>query len=151
MTAEQARRLVLVRHGQAESGEDQPDHERRLTEQGERQAVATGRWLAARIGTPDLAWCSSAIRARRTWAAIERMLPAEMVLVQQELYRASTRDVVDEVARSTAATMVVVGHNPTIEGTLVALTGVRRGMRPSAAAVIDPDAGNLLDFWDPEG
>jgi phosphohistidine phosphatase len=151
MSAEQARRLVLVRHAQAESGEGRPDHERRLTEHGEQQAVATGQWLAARIGPPDLAWCSSAIRARRTWAAIERMLPAEMVLVQQELYRASTGEVVDEVARATATTMVVVGHNPTIEGALVALTGVRRGMRPSAAAVLDPDAGTLLDFWDPAG
>ncbi len=74
-----------------------------------------------------------------------------MVLVQQELYRASTGDVVDEVGRASAATMVVVGHNPAVEGALVALTGVRRGMRPSAAAVVDPVAGALLDFWDPEG
>lgn len=151
MSAEQPRRLVLVRHGAAEPGEGVPDHQRRLTEDGERQAVDTGRWLAERIGPPDLVWCSSAVRARRTWAAIERMLPARKLVVQQELYRATAGDVVDEVRRTTVGTMVVVGHNPTVEGALVALTGARRGMRPSAAAVVDPDTGTLLDFWDPDG
>ena len=79
------------------------------------------------------------------------MLPARKLVVQQELYRATAGDVVDEVRRTTVGTMVVVGHNPTVEGALVALTGARRGMRPSAAAVVDPDTGTLPDFWDPDG
>jgi phosphohistidine phosphatase SixA len=44
---------------------------------------------------------------------------------------------------------VVVGHNPTVEQVLAGLVGEGRGMRPGAVAVVDLDAGRLVEFWEP--
>jgi phosphohistidine phosphatase len=149
MTDVARRTLVLVRHAKAESGEEGSDHDRRLTSRGEKAAADAGRWLAGRVSTPDLVWCSSAVRARQTWEAMAPALTPGEISVDKALYLASARDVLDRVATGSIATTVVVGHNPTIEEVLAGLIGELRGMRPGAVAVIDLDGGELLDFWEP--
>jgi phosphohistidine phosphatase len=143
------RTLVLVRHAKAESGEEGSDHDRKLTNRGTRAATEAGRWLAGRVPEPDLVWCSSAARALETWEAMAPSLSAGEVSVDRDLYLASPRDVVDRVAGGSAPTIVVVGHNPTVEQVLAGLVGELRGMRPGAVAVVDLDGGTLLDFWEP--
>ncbi|MFJ9446322.1 SixA phosphatase family protein [Kitasatospora sp. NPDC101235] len=65
------RRLVLIRHAQAER-ETAVDKERRLDEQGREEASRAGRWLAGSGITPDLARVSGARRTRETWEAPRR-------------------------------------------------------------------------------
>ena len=61
-------RLILLRHGKAESvAESGGDFERGLTERGRRDAALIGRVLADAGITPDLALVSAARRARETW------------------------------------------------------------------------------------
>jgi phosphohistidine phosphatase SixA len=76
-------------------------------------------------------------------------LDAAEVSVDRDLYLASPRDVVDRVVAGSAATTVVVGHNPTVEQVLVAIVGELRGMRPGAVAVVDLEGKALVDFWEP--
>ena len=144
-----SRLVALVRHAKAESGEGRDDHARELTGRGRRAAAEAGRWLAAHLPEPDLVWCSSAVRARQTWDAVSTSVSAGVVATERELYLASATEVVDRVRRADAATMVVVGHNPTIEEALTALTGERRDLAPGAVAVVDLDQGALVELWEP--
>lgn len=112
----QPRQLVLVRHAQAENA-GPSDQERELTPAGHVAAAAAGRWLAEEGIRADLALVSAAARTRQTWddlagAAGWRVEPQD----EPGLYTAGpdaaldlVRAVPDEVA-----TVVVVGHNPTI-------------------------------------
>ncbi len=149
------RRVVLVRHAKAESGDESDDHDRRLTSRGEREAAATGRWVAGRVPAVDHAWVSSARRARQTWAAVAAALPEPAeVVVDRALYLASGRDVLERLATYASGVVVVVGHNPTMEQVLVALTDDLHGMRPGSAAVVDladgtSPHGRLVEIWSP--
>lgn len=149
MTDVPNRTLVLVRHAKAESGAQGGDHERVLTTRGVAAASEAGRWLAAVVPAPDAVWCSSATRAVQTWAAIAPSLQAPEPTVDDDLYRAGPREVLEHVEGIAAARTVVVGHNPTLEAVLAAVTGAPRGMRPGAVAVIDLAAGSLVEFWEP--
>jgi phosphohistidine phosphatase len=147
------RLLVIVRHAKAESGEEGSDHDRRLTSRGEQEAAATGRWLAGKLDSVDLAWVSSATRAAQTWAALRASLPAVAHEdVSRDLYQAGPREVVEHVTDNEAAVQVVVGHNPTMEQALMALTGDLHGLRPGAAAIVEltGDHGRLVELHTPE-
>lgn len=150
------RRLVLVRHAKAESGEEGSDHDRRLTSRGEREAVETGRWLAGKLHSVDHVWVSSARRAQQTWAGIAPQLPDPgEVVVDRALYHAGGREVLEHVAGRDDSVSVVVGHNPTMEQVVMALTGDLHGLRPAAAAVVELEAGQswrgtLAELWTPK-
>lgn len=146
------RLIVLVRHAKAESGEEGSDHERRLTSRGQQDAAAAGRWLAGRVVRVDHVWVSSATRAVQTWEAMRPPLPdpAE-VTVGRDLYLAGGREVVDHVRANELPVQVVVGHNPTLEQVLGALTGDLRGLRPSAVALVElsDGGGRLVELHQP--
>jgi phosphohistidine phosphatase len=136
------RRLVLVRHAKAESGEEGADHDRRLTSRGERDADATARWLGQQLSSVDHVWVSSARRAQQTWAALERSLPVPgEVVVDRALYLAGGRDVLEHLAAEERAVSLLVGHNPTMEQVVMALTGDLHGLKPGAAAVVEFEPG----------
>lgn len=151
MTAAPSPRLVvLVRHAKAESGEDRADHDRRLTGRGERDAGRAGTWLAGVLPRVAEVWCSSATRAVQTWAAMQPSVDAPAPDVRRDLYLTGTAELVDRVTgRTSPGALVVVGHNPTMEGVQARLTGQLRGMRPGAVAVIDLDRGAVVESWSP--
>lgn len=123
------RLLLLVRHAAAEQTVGVEDHARRLTERGHRDGAELGRWLADEGIVGDLVLCSSATRARQTWAAAaEAGAHAHQVQLRDELYHGGTRGVLECVHAEAedAQTVVVVGHAPTL---------------PSLAAVLSDGAG----------
>lgn len=143
------RLVVLARHAAAASGGDGADHDRPLTGSGLRVAGAAGRWIATYVPTPDLLWCSSARRAVQTWEAMSASLRPLEVRVERELYLASPAEVVARLTDCAPASVVVVGHNPTMEQALAGLCGRHRGFTAGAAAVVDTEAGSLVELWDP--
>jgi phosphohistidine phosphatase len=149
VTSSTGRLVVLIRHAKAESGEGGADHDRELTSQGRDVAAAAGRWLATHVPTPERVWCSSAIRAQQTWSAVAESVSAGEVEVDRGLYQAGPREVVERVRATEAPTLVVVGHNPTLEQVLADLSGEQVGLRAGAVAVVDLDTGRLVDRWDP--
>lgn len=119
------RRLIVFRHAKADRGA-MPDHERPLTGRGRRDALAAGRWLADGGFRPDLTVCSSAARARETWAlaAVELGEPVP-TSYERALYEAEVDDLV-RIVRDTAdevRTLLLVGHNPGFQDLVLDLAG----------------------------
>ncbi|WP_105972068.1 SixA phosphatase family protein [Streptomyces geranii] len=142
------RRLVVLRHAKSAWPPGVEDHDRPLGPRGLRDAPAAGRALAEADRLPDLALCSTAERARRTWelAAAEWDTPPP-VRHDPRLYGADVPEllaVVREVP-STVETLLLVGHNPGLEELVLELAGdgtddaldvVREKFPTSAIAVL---------------
>ena len=121
------RRLVLLRHAKSAWPIGVPDHDRPLTGRGRRDAQAAGQWFKGEGPRPDLALCSTAVRARHTWEIICRSLPPVDTRHVPELYGADADDLVDLVATTPddVRVLVVVGHEPTASITALRLAGQR--------------------------
>jgi phosphohistidine phosphatase len=125
------RRLVLVRHAKSAQPVGVPDHERPLSGRGRRDAQAAGRWMAAEGPRPDLALCSTAVRARQTWELVAHLLEPVPTRYSPELYGADADELLDLVAAvpPSVRVLVVVGHEPTASVTALRLAGRRSDRR----------------------
>ncbi|MEU6258141.1 histidine phosphatase family protein [Streptomyces sp. NPDC047043] len=112
------RRLVVLRHAKSDWPAGVPDHKRPLAARGRRDAPAAGRALAEIDCLPDLALCSTAVRARQTWdLASGQWGTPPPVRHDPRLYAAEVSDlltVVHEVPTE-VETLLLVGHNPGLE------------------------------------
>ncbi len=148
MTQTGTKRLIVMRHAKTENAAAD-DHARRLTQRGERDAVAAGTWLTRQHAVPEVVLVSSATRARATVDRLMDGLDAKPdVQVLDELYGATAHDVVELCGRIPARVKcaAVVGHNPTMAMVAQLLLGDdgRLTHFPTAAiAVIEVSAG-----WD---
>ncbi|MFI9831307.1 SixA phosphatase family protein [Streptomyces sp. NPDC051913] len=120
------RRLVVLRHAKSAWPEGVPDHRRPLAPRGRRDAPAAGRALAEADCLPDLALCSTAVRARQTWelAAAQWGTPPP-VRHDARLYGADVPELL-EVVREVSAeveTLLLIGHNPGLEDLVLQLAG----------------------------
>ncbi|MGW5662294.1 SixA phosphatase family protein [Streptomyces sp. NPDC003758] len=120
------RRLVVLRHAKSAWPEGVPDHERPLAARGLRDAPAAGRALAEADWLPDLALCSTAVRARQTWelASAQWGTPPP-VRLQRRLYAADVPDLLDAVREVPAVvrTLLLIGHNPGLAELVLELAG----------------------------
>lgn len=142
------RRLVVLRHAKSAWPEGVADHERPLAPRGRRDAPAAGRALAEADCLPDLALCSTALRARNTWelASAQWGTPPP-VRFDPRLYAADVPDlmgVLHEVSPE-VETLLLVGHNPGLAELVLDLAGdsldngldvVRTKFPTSAVAVL---------------
>jgi phosphohistidine phosphatase len=129
------RRLIVFRHAKADRGA-MADHERPLTGRGRRDALAAGRWLADNGFRPDLTVCSTAARARETWAlaAVELGEPIP-TSYERGVYEADLDDLI-RIVRDTPAevrTLLLVGHNPGFQDLVLCLAGDAEGGALAAA------------------
>lgn len=120
------RRLVVLRHAKSAWPHGVPDHDRPLAPRGLRDAPAAGRALAEAGVRPDLALCSTAVRARRTWelACAEWDAPPP-VRFDPRLYGADVPELLDVVRETPdgVGALLLVGHNPGLEELVLALAG----------------------------
>jgi len=118
-------RLLLLRHAKAERAGKATarDFDRVLSERGERDAEEMGGVIAERGGAVDLVLCSSSARTRQTWEGVRPALKngAEPRFLR-ELYDGQARyaDILREEGGN-AGTVLVIGHNPSIQDTAVLL------------------------------
>jgi phosphohistidine phosphatase len=124
------KRLLLLRHAKSSWSDPKlEDHERPLSRRG----VADAGRLAKSIADTeelriDFVLCSSAVRARQTWAHLEPLLrPSLGVEVTRDLYLPSSQALLARLSQlpKDAETVLVIGHNPALEGFALAL--VREG------------------------
>ncbi|MGW2719898.1 SixA phosphatase family protein [Streptomyces sp. NPDC001492] len=120
------RRLVVLRHAKSAWPAGVPDHARPLAPRGLRDAPAAGRALAEADCLPDLALCSTAVRARQTWelASAQWGTPPP-VRSDPRLYAADVSDLLTAVHEVSAEieTLLLVGHNPGLEELVLELAG----------------------------
>jgi phosphohistidine phosphatase len=120
------RRLVVLRHAKSARPEGVADHARPLAPRGLRDAPAAGRALAEADCLPDLALCSTAVRARRTWelASAEWGTPPP-VRYDRRLYGAGAPELLEAVRETPphVETLLLVGHNPGLGELVLELAG----------------------------
>jgi phosphohistidine phosphatase len=120
------RRLVVLRHAKSAWPEGVPDHERPLGPRGLRDAPAAGRALAEADCLPDLALCSTAVRARQTWElASAQWGTPPAVRYEPRLYGAGVPTLLDVVRETPGEvrTLLLVGHNPGLEELVLDVAG----------------------------
>lgn len=118
--------LILMRHGKAvREWEAETDHDRRLTERGQNDSVATAKTLHEMCGTAGLVLVSTAARTQGTWAAMSNVWPAYKMVLDEELYLASAETLRDLIGGYTAMAedgpLVIIGHNPGLHDLAVSL------------------------------
>ena len=121
------RTLYLLRHAKSSWDDPRlPDHERPLSERGQRAAGQIALHLERNAIRPALVLCSSARRTRETLAAIRVALGENAdVVVEDELYGADAGQLVVRLRRCPpeAPSVMVIAHNPGLEDVAQHLAG----------------------------
>src|SRR5574337_352837 len=128
------RTLVLLRHAKSAYPTGVADHDRPLTPRGMREAGLAGDWLRSNLPGIDAVLCSTATRARQT---LVRTGIDVRVRYVDRLYEATPGAVLDEINTITddVATLLLVGHEPTMSQVALGLAGIR-GTDPRTEARI---------------
>jgi phosphohistidine phosphatase len=170
------RQLVVLRHAKADWPAGVADHDRPLGRRGVRDSAAAGRWLVEHGDTPELVWCSTALRTRQTWEHLAAELGAELdtscqVNFEDLVYDADVAALLGVLRQTPKKTgrVLLVGHNPGVQDLVLALadraSGDARALAEtkfptSGLAVLDVDAdwgdlghghANLAVFVVPRG
>ncbi|MBV9320997.1 MAG: histidine phosphatase family protein [Mycobacterium sp.] len=164
----QHRTLALLRHAKSAYPAGVADHDRPLAPRGVREAGLAGDWLRVNLPAIGLVLCSTATRARQTLGRTGVDAPVRYI---ERLYGAGPATVIDEInaVGDEISALLVVGHEPTMTDTVLALAGAD-GTNTAAAerlsakfptsgiAVLDvpcrwqqlkPEGAALIDFHVP--
>ena len=106
--------------------------------------------MAADGLVPDLVLCSPARRAMDTWSLVSEQLPGfPEVRVLEDLYHTSPGTLLSLIREldDSASSVLLVGHNPTLEELAVSLSGegVEEGL-PEIASKYPTGALAVIDF-----
>jgi phosphohistidine phosphatase len=115
--------LLLIRHAKAEQ-DGATDAARELSGRGNRDALAAGEWLTKQGFVPDHVVISDALRAAQTWEAIATaMNRAPTVVTERRIYDNTVESLLAVAAEAPddAATVALVGHNPSMHGLAMTL------------------------------
>jgi phosphohistidine phosphatase len=140
-------RLLLFRHAKAENTtKGGTDHDRVLTKSGRKDSAAMGEALAEH-GPVDLVLCSDAARAKETWQAAAPALGGPEVRFLRAVYEADDYLPILREEGGDAATVLLVGHNPAMHSTAVALAADLQSRNGQILASRFPKAAlAVLDF-----
>jgi phosphohistidine phosphatase len=147
--------LYLLRHAKSswdEKGLD--DIERELAGRGRKAAAKIGAYMLEHEMLPDVVLCSPATRASQTCTIVAQALGIEdRVRVEPSLYPGSAEAIVDALRalREDTESVLVVGHNPSMEDAATGLGGEGKKKALKRVAKKDPTAGlaviAFLDVW----
>jgi phosphohistidine phosphatase len=142
--------LYLLRHAKSDWDDPElPDQDRPLAARGVRASRDMAKRLKKAGVTPSLVLCSPALRARQTLDLIAPALGQKVAIKYDDgLYGASAADVIKRLGAvaDSVPSVMVVGHNPTIQELTLELTGpgedtggVRQKFPTAALAVLEID------------
>lgn len=109
------RQLILMRHAKTERSNPGGDHARLLTDRGQADARLIAGWLRDKGLAPAMVLVSDAARTRQTVAGLASALaPGAETVFSNKLYLAAPETILHEIwsAPDSAATLLVIGHNP---------------------------------------
>jgi phosphohistidine phosphatase len=121
-------RLLLLRHAKSSWEEqDRGDRDRQLSDRGKEAATMIGAYMRKMRLIPDLVLCSPATRAVDTWELVlDQVRSAPEVLSDEAVYDFGDGSRLLDSLRSKggkAKTVLIVGHNPSIERLAQSLIG----------------------------
>lgn len=135
------KKLYILRH--AKSSWDNPilaDFERPLNERGVKTADFMGKLISKNDFLPDLILCSPATRARETANIIKKTANLQAdIKFEENIYEASPQmllKIISEINEN-FQTVMLVGHNPGLEGLIKTLTGETQSMPTAGLAIIE--------------
>ena len=124
--------IYLLRHGDAEEGNGD-DAARQLTAEGERQAEAAGRALAAMGAEIDA--CLASPKAR---AADTARLACQTLSLEPETANELRGGPFDSLSLAAGrGDVLLVGHEPDFSNEVARLTGARVKLRKGGLAIVD--------------
>jgi phosphohistidine phosphatase len=138
------RRIVLMRHGHAQEGQD--DYERRLSEAGREAARRAGAALVKSGQVPDHVLTSTAPRALHTAELVaEACAYVGSIQGERALYLANELQLLAALQRLPAGVrhVLLVAHNPGLSVLAHQLLQHSRELRPAESASAEFD----LDDW----
>ncbi|GAK70829.1 hypothetical protein RRU01S_14_00500 [Agrobacterium rubi TR3 = NBRC 13261] len=119
-------RVYLLRHANAAwANPGEHDFDRQLDNKGYAEAELIGERMATRGFVPDVVLSSTAVRCRETAQAVRRAFnDAFEITYVDEMYNAQVETYLALISgHSSAQSVMLVGHNPTIEAVAEALLG----------------------------
>jgi phosphohistidine phosphatase len=145
-------RLILLRHGEAEAqSASGRDLDRALTAAGITAVARTAKALALAMAIPDIALVSTAKRTRQTWAEAKAQFSLSDELFKTEIYNAGPPTLLALARDSQADTVMIVGHNPSLQGLALDLLS-RQGAAASLVARVEarfpPATAAVFSFHD---
>ena len=140
--------LLLLRHAKSSHDDsNHRDHERPLNDRGFKEAQKTGQFMKDEKLIPDLIITSSAIRTVQTAEIVKKTCHYKNErIVTDKLYEASVRDYLQitvDFSKKNYNSVMLVGHNPTIEQTLSLLIGQSKTMKTADLAQLELS----IDSW----
>jgi phosphohistidine phosphatase len=122
--------LLILRHAKSAWDTGAPtDFERPLAKRGQKAAPQVGRYLSEQGWVPDFVVCSPARRAKQTAlaACAEMKIGPDSIHFDERIYGGWTMALVAVLRESppTARRVMIVGHNPGLEGLLQHLSDQR--------------------------
>lgn len=121
--------LHLLRHAKSSWGSAaRDDHDRPLSARGQRAAAAMAVYLRQAGVAPDLVLCSTARRTQETLALVREGLPEGIAIeTARDLYEVGADRILARLRETDPSVdvLLVVGHNPGMEGLAVWLAGAK--------------------------
>jgi phosphohistidine phosphatase len=128
-------RLLLLRHAKSEkAAPGQRDRDRSLNARGRNDAADVAAYMVSHALVPDRVVVSSAQRTRQTWACMAAAFPPSLAPVYEDrLYESGPKLILEVIqeAPASAATLLVIGHNP--------------GLHEAAQLLLATDSAQALD------
>ncbi len=144
------RTLYIMRHAKSRWNEpDAADHERGLKKRGKRDATMMGHALAERAAPPYLIVSSTARRAKATARRVARAWGYEgEVRLEDTLYERGPLQCIEMLRElpDSAQSVLLIGHNPTLENLVWAMGGPRLSLSTCATICMAVDIESWSDL-----
>lgn len=157
--------LILMRHAKSSIGEKkQDDWDRQLNKRGRKNAVAMAKLLKEHDAVPQVILASAALRTRQTCDLMVEELSfrgdihylASLYTGEMDVYLAEVQSMPDS-----CTCVLVIGHNPMLEGFLQMLTGKVESLPTASIAYLKAPVerwqeltfdttAELAHFWKPK-
>ena len=147
---EMAKTLYVLRHGKSKRGpEFDTDFDRTLAPRGQRNAPVVGRLLRGSTPPPRLVVASPAARARETAELVAAELDEPNLRLHEGLYGAYGSELMRavELLPDEEEAVLIVGHNPGLEGLVDELTNSDSTiLKTCSLAVLQSDVDSWQEF-----
>ena len=132
------KKLLLIRHAEAEGYANEGDLNRPLSVVGKRDALKLAQKLKAESLLPQLFVCSTALRTITTATIITEDLQLPQAQNSPAIYEASEKTLLTVINNlpDNYDFIAMVGHNPGLSYLLLNLTGKVRDVPPCTAVVV---------------